>query len=227
MKLFSLFNRKVFDIKSGLDRIRNALKDTGNLHRKYPSILISGTNGKGSTAAFLESLFRKHGFKTGLFTSPHLIEENERWQINRENISDLQLEEYIKELKPVIERYELSYFEASALIAFRYFADEDVNIAVLEVGLGGRWDATNVVYPEVSIITNVSLDHTHILGETTYEIAREKIGIARKDRPLVIGTQQIELISQAVINGIKEIYHYPVGFHYKIKTEAWTLLLRS
>ncbi len=217
MKLFSLFNRKVFDIKPGLERIQNALKETGNPHKSYPSVLISGTNGKGSTAAFLESLFRKHGFKTGLFTSPHLIEESERWQINRENMPDLQLEEYIKQLKPVIQKYNLSYFEASALIAFRYFADEKVDIAVLEVGLGGRWDATNVVYPEVSIITNVSLDHTHILGKTTYEIAREKIGIARKDRPLVIGTQQTELISQAVINGIKEIYHYPIGFHYRIK----------
>ncbi len=217
MKLYNLFNKKVFKIEPGLERIREALKEIGNPQNQFKSILIGGTNGKGSTAVFLESLLREHGLKTGLFISPHLVEENERWQINRENISDKKLSEYIEEIKPLIEKYSLTYFEASTLLAFKYFSDEKIDIAVLEVGLGGRWDATNVVEPEISIITNVSLDHTHMLGDTVDKIASEKIGIARKEKPLLIGTEQIEIISKAILKGVKEIYHYPIGFSYKKK----------
>ena len=219
MKLYNLFNKKVFKIEPGLERIREALKEIGNPQNQFKSILIGGTNGKGSTAAFLESLLRKHGLKTGLFISPHLVEENERWQIDRENISDKELEEYIEKIKPLIEKYSLTYFEASTLLAFKYFADKNVDVAILEVGLGGRWDATNVVEPEVSIITNISLDHTHMLGDTLDKIASEKVGIARKEKPLVIGTEQMEIISKAILKGVKEIYHYPIGFSYKKKGE--------
>ncbi|WP_293446546.1 folylpolyglutamate synthase/dihydrofolate synthase family protein [Persephonella sp.] len=217
MKLYKLFEKKVFKIQPDLERIKKALGEIGNPHLNFNSILISGSNGKGSTAAFLESILREHSLKTGLFTSPHIIDENERWQINRKNITDEKLEDYISQLKPIIKKYDLTYFEASTLIAFKYFSDEKVDIAVLEVGLGGRWDATNVVYPEVSIITNVSLDHTDLLGDTLDKIAYEKLGISRKDRPLVIGQDQIEIISQAVMKGVREIYHYPIGFTYQIK----------
>ncbi|WP_457626423.1 bifunctional folylpolyglutamate synthase/dihydrofolate synthase [Persephonella sp.] len=227
MKLYKLFNKKVFHIKPELERVEKALEELGNPHKNFPSILISGTNGKGSTAAFLESILRHHGLKTGFFTSPHIVEENERWQINRKSISDKKLEQYIKLIEPLIKKYSLTYFEASAVVAFRYFSDEKVDVAVLEVGLGGRWDATNVVYPEVSIITNVSLDHTHILGDTTYKIAGEKVGIARKDRPLVIGEEQIELISQAVMKGVREIYHYPIGFTYHVEKESMRYTFRD
>ncbi|WP_297493004.1 folylpolyglutamate synthase/dihydrofolate synthase family protein [Persephonella sp.] len=217
MKLYKLFEKKVFKIQPDLERIKKALGEIGNPHLNFNSILISGSNGKGSTAAFLESILREHSLKTGLFTSPHIIDENERWQINRKNITDEKLEDYISQLKPIIKKYDLTYFEASTLIAFKYFSDEKVDVAVLEVGLGGRWDATNVVYPEVSIITNVSLDHTDLLGDTLDKIAYEKLGISRKDRPLVIGQDQIEIISQAVMKGVREIYHYPIGFTYQIK----------
>jgi len=217
MKLYRLFEKKVFRIQPDLDRIRKALKELGNPHLDFRSVLISGTNGKGSTAVFLESILREHGLKTGMFTSPHIVDENERWQINKKNITDERLEDYISQLKPLIKKYDLTYFEASAVIGFKYFSDEKVDVAVLEVGLGGRWDATNVVYPEVSIITNISLDHTDLLGDTLDKIAYEKLGISRKDRPLVIGQDQIELISQAVMKGIREIYHYPIGFTYQIK----------
>ncbi len=217
MKLYRLFEKKVFKIQPDLERIRKALREIGDPHLDFISILISGTNGKGSTAAFLERIFREHGLKTGMFTSPHIIDENERWQINRKSITDKRLEDYISQLKPIIKKYDLTYFEASTLIAFKYFSDEKVDVAVLEVGLGGRWDATNVVYPEVSIITNVSLDHTDLLGDTLDKIAYEKLGISRKDRPLVIGQDQIEVISQAVMKGVREIYHYPIGFTYQIK----------
>ena len=217
MKLYRLFEKKVFKIQPDLERIRKALKDIGDPHLNFRSVLISGTNGKGSTAAFLESILREHRLKTGMFTSPHIIDENERWQINRKSITDERLDDYISQLKPIIKKYDLTYFEASTLIAFRYCSDEKVNVAVLEFGLGGRWDSTNVVYPEVSIITNVSLDHTDLLGNTLDKIAYEKLGISRKDRPLVIGQDQIEIISQAVMKGIREIYHYPIGFTYQIK----------
>ncbi|WP_457624215.1 bifunctional folylpolyglutamate synthase/dihydrofolate synthase [Persephonella sp.] len=212
MKLYSLFKKKVFDIDLGLDRVENALVELGSPHLSFDSIIVSGTNGKGSTAHYLESLLREHGFKTGLFTSPHLVDENERWQVNGCNISDERLEYYIQAVKPLIEKYNLTYFEACTVLGFLFFRGENVDVAVLEVGLGGRLDATNVVYPEVSVITNVGLDHTHLLGNSLTGIAREKLGIARKDRPLVVGSNQMEIISQAIMMGIKEIYHYPVSF---------------
>ncbi len=212
MKLYSLFKKKEFFINPGLERIKEASRKLGNPHKLFKSILISGTNGKGSTAVFLESLFRNHGYKAGLFTSPHLVRENERWQINRQEIDDKTLQEYIGKIKPVIEEYSLTYFEASTLIAFLHFADSNVDIAILEVGLGGRWDATNIVEPELSIITNVSLDHTHLLGDTTDKIAFEKLGIARKDKPLILGSQQKELIKQAEELGVREVYVYGKDF---------------
>ncbi|WP_297472935.1 folylpolyglutamate synthase/dihydrofolate synthase family protein [Persephonella sp.] len=227
MKLYRLFEKKVFKIQPDLERIKKALGEIGNPHLNFNSILISGSNGKGSTAAFLESILREHSLKTGLFTSPHIIDENERWQINRKNITDEKLEDYISQLKPIIKKYDLTYFEASTLIAFKYFSDEKVDVAVLEVGLGGRWDATNVVYPEVSIITNVSLDHTDLLGDTLDKIAYEKLGISRKDRPLVIGQDQIEIISQAVMKGVREIYHYPIGFTYQIKNNKMSYSFKN
>ena len=227
MKLYKLFEKKVFKIQPDLERIKKALGEIGNPHLNFNSILISGSNGKGSTAAFLESILREHSLKTGLFTSPHIIDENERWQINRKNITDEKLEDYISQLKPIIKKYDLTYFEASTLIAFKYFSDEKIDVAVLEVGLGGRWDATNVVYPEVSIITNVSLDHTDLLGDTLDKIAYEKLGISRKDRPLVIGQDQIEIISQAVMKGVREIYHYPIGFTYQIKNNKMSYSFKN
>ncbi len=215
--LYKLFQKKVFHIEPGLERIRKACEELGNPQNDFQSILISGTNGKGSTSAYLESLLRYHGFRTGMFTSPHLVEENERWQINRENIPDKILEEYIKGLKPIIQKHNLTYFEASTLLAFKYFSDQKVDIAVLEVGLGGRWDSTNIVEPELSVITNVSLDHTHLLGDSIQKIAFEKVGISRKNKPLIIGSPQEEIREEAVKKGVKEIYQFKKDFNFKIK----------
>lgn len=212
MKLYKLFEKKVFNIEPGLERIKKALNDIKNPHQNFKSILVAGTNGKGSTSAFLESIFRNYGFKTGLFTSPHLIEENERWQINRKNIPDYKLENYIKQLKQVIKKYNLTYFEASTLFAFKYFSDEKVDIAILEVGLGGRWDSTNVVEPEVSIITNVSFDHMHMLGDTLDKIAFEKTGITRENKPAVIGRNQKEIINWLKKRNIKRYYVKDIDF---------------
>ncbi|RMA97628.1 bifunctional folylpolyglutamate synthase/dihydrofolate synthase [Hydrogenothermus marinus] len=212
MKLYKLFEKKVFNIEPGLERIKKALNDIKNPHQNFKSILVAGTNGKGSTSAFLESIFRNYGFKTGLFTSPHLIEENERWQINRKNIPDYKLENYIKQLKQVIKKYNLTYFEASTLFAFKYFSDEKVDIAILEVGLGGRWDSTNVVEPEVSIITNVSFDHMHMLGDTLDKIAFEKTGITRENKPAIIGRNQKEIINWLKKRNIKRYYVKDIDF---------------
>ncbi len=229
MKLYSLFNKKEFFINPGLERIKEASAYYGDPHKRFRSVLISGTNGKGSTAVFLESLFRHHGLKTGLFTSPHLIKENERWQINRVQISDKKLDFYIEKIKPAIEKFNLTYFEACTLLAFLYFAYEKVDIAVLEVGLGGRWDATNIVEPEFSIITNVSLDHTHILGDTIHKIAREKFGIVREDKPLILGSNQKELLDLVNEKKIKQVFVFgkdfkvdinnlfPVQFNYRFR----------
>ncbi len=218
--LYELFNKKVFNIEPGLDRIKKACGEIGNPQNSFKSILVSGTNGKGSTSVFLESLFRHTGFKTGLFTSPHLVNESERWQINREEIPEEKLKKYISELKPVINKYSLTYFEASTLIAFKYFSDEKVDIGILEVGLGGRWDSTNIVEPELSVITNVSLDHTNLLGNTVKEIAFEKVGISRKNKPLVVGSDQKEIVKEALKKGVKEIYQFKKDFGFKLKSEG-------
>lgn len=213
--LYDLFQKKVFNIEPGLERIKSALKEFSNPEKNFKSILVAGTNGKGSTSAYLESLFRHYGYKTGLFTSPHLIRENERWQIDRKEIDDRKLQDYINELKPIIEKYNLTYFEACTLLAFKYFSDEKVDIAVVEVGLGGRWDSTNVLEPEISVITNVSFDHMHILGNTLLDIAYEKTGITRQGKPAVVGRNQIEIIHWLKERKIKE--HYIKDIDYFVK----------
>jgi dihydrofolate synthase/folylpolyglutamate synthase len=220
-KLFDFFQKKVFDIQPGLERIKQALNDIDNPQNKFKSLLIAGTNGKGSTSAYIESLFRHNGFKTGLFTSPHLIEENERWQINRQSISQQKLEYYIDQLLPFVKKYQLTYFEACTLLAFKYFSDEKVDIAVVEVGLGGRWDATNVLNPDVSVITNVSFDHTQLLGDTLDKIAFEKTGITRPDKPAVIGRNQKEIINWLKKRNIKEFYTRDIDF--KVYEKSYNL----
>ncbi|MFN4306677.1 bifunctional folylpolyglutamate synthase/dihydrofolate synthase [Sulfurihydrogenibium azorense] len=217
MNLFDFFKKKVFNIEPGLERIKAALEDVSNPHKNFKSILVAGTNGKGSTCAYLESLFRHHGYKTGLFTSPHLIQENERWQINRKNIPQDRLESYIKDLLPIIQKYNLTYFEACTLLAFKYFSDESIDIAVVEVGLGGRWDSTNVLDPCVSVITNVSFDHMHLLGDTLDKIAFEKTGITRKNKPAVVGRNQKEIIDWLKKRKIKEFYIQGLDFRSTVR----------
>ncbi|ACD67112.1 MAG TPA: bifunctional folylpolyglutamate synthase/dihydrofolate synthase [Sulfurihydrogenibium sp.] len=213
--LYDLFQKKAFNIEPGLERIRSALKELNNPEKNFKSILVAGTNGKGSTSAYLESLLRHYGYKTGLFTSPHLIRENERWQIDRKEIDDKKLQNYINELKPIIEKYNLTYFEACTLLAFKYFSDKKVDIAVVEVGLGGRWDSTNVLEPETSVITNVSFDHMHMLGNTLLDIAYEKTGITRQDKPAVIGRNQPEIIHWLKERKIKEYYIKDIDYFVK------------
>lgn len=176
----------------GLLRIENLLGKLGNPHKKYKSILIAGTSGKGTTAFYTSRILEFAGYKVGLHVSPHLVYVGERMQINGKNISVKRLVGLVNEIKPVIDEIKSnqpqitpSYFEILVAISFLYFADEKVDFAVIEVGLGGRLDATNVLLPEVSVITNIGLDHTEILGKTIEKIAEEKAGIIRTHVPVV------------------------------------------
>ena len=166
----------------------------GDPQNRFKSVLIAGTNGKGSTAATLASILRAAGHKTALYTSPHLVRVNERIRINREPISDADFASIYNHVDAVAKQlvdggqlpWRPSFFEMMTSIAFEYFAREDVDIAVLEVGMGGRLDATNIVHPLVSVITDISLDHQKYLGNTIAEIAGEKAGIIRDNGVAVI-----------------------------------------
>ena len=172
-----------FGWKLGLENIFELLKRMGNPHLQFSSVHIAGTNGKGSTAAMLESIFRNAGFKTGLFTSPHLLDLRERIKVDGIPISWDKLHVYLEQIKSDIYILGCTYFETLTAIAFQYFADMSVNIAIVEVGLGGRLDATNVLQPQLSIITEIELDHMEHLGNTQSKITEEKAGIIKSNIP--------------------------------------------
>lgn len=163
------------------------LNDIGNPENKFKTIHIAGTNGKGSTAAILQSILIASGRKVGLNTSPHRIRFHERIRINEQEIPDKELSELIREMTPYFEKHQTTFFECTTALAFLYFARQNVDYAVIEVGLGGRLDGTNVIFPEAVVITSVGTDHTKFLGETIPEIAREKAGIVKKNVPVFCG----------------------------------------
>lgn len=170
-------------IKPGLERMQEVCKFLGNPENNFKSIHIAGTNGKGSTAVFLESILRNNGYRVGLYTSPHLVDVRERIQIDRQLISETE----ICELAEVVKQADvpLTYFEFLTVIAFLYFTRQEVDIAILETGLGGRWDATNVVAPLLTLMTPISVDHTSFLGDDVKSITLEKCGIVKQGIPLV------------------------------------------
>jgi dihydrofolate synthase / folylpolyglutamate synthase len=178
-------------INPGLERIAKLLEILGNPQDEIPSIIIAGTNGKGSVAAAVASVLGQC-YKTGLYTSPHLIRISERIKINGEEISIHDLSRLVLEIKEASSHLSegLTYFEVLTAAAFLYFARRKIDFSVLEVGMGGRWDATNVITPLVSVITNISKDHTEFLGETAEEIAFEKAGVIKHGVPLVTAAKQ-------------------------------------
>jgi dihydrofolate synthase/folylpolyglutamate synthase len=178
-----LYSLQTFGVKLGLHNIRVLVRELGHPEQKYPTIHIAGTNGKGSTAAMLSSVLTASGYKTGLYTSPHLVSFNERIRVNGKKISDRVVEEYTKMLKLPILKTRATFFEATTAMAFQYFADQKVDIAVIEAGLGGRYDATNIIHPQVSIITSIALEHTEHLGTTIEQIAYQKGGIVKPQVP--------------------------------------------
>ena len=163
--------------------------------KKFKSIHVGGTNGKGSTSHMLASILQEAGYKVGLYTSPHLKNFTERIKINGTEIPKAKVSSFIEAHKTFLEKQKLSFFEMTVGLAFDYFAEEKVDIAIIEVGLGGRLDSTNIITPEVSVITNIGLDHTQFLGETLPEIAFEKAGIIKNNVPVVIGEEQDEVKS--------------------------------
>jgi dihydrofolate synthase/folylpolyglutamate synthase len=161
-------------------------------HRKYRTIHIGGTNGKGSTSHLLAAVLQSAGYKVGLYTSPHLKDFRERIRINGKMISKLRIINFIKENEQLIKEISPSFFEITTSLAFQYFAEKNVDIAIVEVGLGGRLDCTNIISPMISVITNISLDHTDILGDSLEKIATEKAGIIKPNTPVIIGETQKE-----------------------------------
>jgi dihydrofolate synthase/folylpolyglutamate synthase len=164
----------------------------GNPHQHFQTIHIGGTNGKGSTSHMLAAILQKAGYKTGLYTSPHLKDFRERIRVNGKMVSKMFVSNFVSDQKELISEIEPSFFEVTVAMAFQYFAQEKVDIAIIEVGLGGRLDSTNIINPVLSIITNISLDHTQILGNTISEIAVEKAGIIKQNTPIIIGEKQAE-----------------------------------
>ncbi len=190
--LAKLFSLHTFGVKLGLENIQGFLKYIGNPEKKLKAIHVAGTNGKGSTSAFLSSILQELGNKTGLYTSPHFVRYNERIKINNNEIPDAYVADFISEHDKYIAEHQLTFFEVTTAIAFQYFADEKVDYAVIETGLGGRLDATNVIVPIASVITSISLDHTHILGDTLEKIALEKAGIIKPLVPVFTGLLESE-----------------------------------
>lgn len=166
-----------------------------NPEEKFKSIHVAGTNGKGSTSHMIASVLQEAGYNVGLYTSPHLKDFRERIKINGQPIKKMEVINFIKKNKSFFENHKLSFFEMTVGLAFNCFAKHNVDIAVVEVGLGGRLDSTNIITPEVSVITNIGLDHTQFLGETLPEIAFEKAGIIKPNIPVVIGENQREVMS--------------------------------
>lgn len=191
-----LYSVQVFGIKLGLEGITRLLKECGVLYPRARVVHVAGTNGKGSTCAFIESVARSAGYKTGLFTSPHLVEFNERIRVNGVNIPDADAARLIDYVRELIADWETppTFFEIVLAVAMLYFAEQDVELIVLETGMGGRLDATNAVPKDVAVITPIGLDHTQYLGPTLYDVAGEKAGIIAWHRPAVIAPQEPEAI---------------------------------
>lgn len=194
-----LFTQLPMFQRKGPAAYKNSLENTlrldefyGHPHRKFKTIHVAGTNGKGSVSHMLASVMQTAGYKTGLYTSPHLKDFRERIRINGKMISQNEVVKWVKDfrLKNELWKIEPSFFELTVAMAFDYFAQQNVDIAIIEVGLGGRLDSTNIILPEISIITNIGLDHTNFLGNTLEKIAAEKGGIIKNNIPLVVGTTQ-------------------------------------
>ena len=232
-----LFSRLPFYQNVGKSAYKADLSQTLKLARhlshpenKFKSVHVGGTNGKGSTAHMLASVLQEAGYKVGLYTSPHLKDYRERIRINGVMINKKSVVDFVAKNKSFFEDNSLSFFEMSVGMAFDFFVQEQVDIAVVEVGLGGRLDSTNILSPEVSVITNIGLDHTQFLGTTLESIAGEKAGIIKSNTPIVIGETQLEIENVFIEKAskeqaplyfadqlIKEIYPFSLKGEYQIK----------
>jgi len=202
--------------KADIGNIVAASKKLGNPHKKFKSIHIAGTNGKGSVSHMLASILQEAGYKVGLYTSPHLKDFRERIKINGEMISEPEVVRFVTQNKTPFEKIDLSFFEFTVSLAFNYFANQEVDIAIIETGLGGRLDSTNIIEPKLSIITNIGLDHANLLGNTIEEITKEKGGIIKQNTPVIIGRNQegIKAIFQNIANEKSAPIKYATPHNY-------------
>jgi dihydrofolate synthase/folylpolyglutamate synthase len=210
-----LFALKARGGKFGIDRMQVLTAALGHPERAVPCVHIAGTNGKGSVAAMLDAILHAAGLRTGLYTSPHLVKLGERVQVGRRILSEQEIVDYVRELQPVAERVSAgapedhaSFFEFMTAMAFLQFARQHCDLSIIEVGLGGRLDATNVVTPEVSVITSIAVDHSEFLGSELRQIAAEKAGIIKPGRPVVMG--RMPAVAEETIREIAARQHAPL-----------------
>jgi dihydrofolate synthase/folylpolyglutamate synthase len=217
-----LYALKSAGVKFGIDRMAALSRELGHPERAYPVVHIAGTNGKGSVSAMVERIFRAGGYRTGLYTSPHLVKLGERVQVDRQLLTEEEIVAYVNELMPVAGRIGAagadehpSFFEFMTAMAFLQFARKQVDVAVVEVGLGGRLDATNVVQPDVTVITSIGFDHMEQLGDSLAKIGAEKAGIVKQGVPLVLGRvpAEAERVIRAIavqrgapVHSVRELY---------------------
>lgn len=197
----------------------------GHPHLHFPCIHVAGTNGKGSVSSMLASVMQKAGYKTGLYTSPHLKDFRERIKINGKCISEAAVVEFVKNHRTFFETHSFSFFEMTVGLAFDYFKNENVDIAVIEVGMGGRLDSTNIINPLLSVITNIGFDHMQFLGDTLPKIAREKAGIIKKNTPVVIGEYHPETFP--VFEEIARESQAPLFSAFDTETSGYTTDLKG
>ena len=195
--LTELYALRRSDATPGLERAQTLASALGNPQTRFPSIHIAGTNGKGTVSSVVASVLKEAGYKVGLYTSPHILRFNERIRVNGEAISNDALLALVQEIMPLVRSHNAIFFEAATIMAFRHFANENVDIAVIETGLGGRLDATNILQPNnlvLTAITSIDYDHTEFLGETLPEIAGEKAGIMKLGIPCIVAEPRAELL---------------------------------
>lgn len=221
-----MFNRiGAAAIKNNLDNTLAICSYLGHPEKKYPCIHIAGTNGKGSSSHMLASIFQAAGYKTGLYTSPHLYDFRERIKVNGKMCSEAFVIDFTHQVKPIIETIEPSFFEITVGMAFEYFAQENCDIAIIETGLGGRLDSTNVIEPILSLITNIGWDHMTLLGNTLSAIAAEKAGIIKTNTPIVISEvipETKNVFEQIAITNKAPIYFAENFLQFKTFTNHWT-----
>ena len=218
--------------KADLNNTLAICKQLGNPERKFRSVHVAGTNGKGSSSHLLAAVLQKSGYKTGLYTSPHLVDFRERIRINGKMIPKNNVIQFVNQYQEIFKSIQPSFFEWTVGLAFHYFAEEKVDVAVIEVGLGGRLDSTNVIRPLVSLITNIGFDHVDLLGDTLEKIAGEKAGIIKKGIPIVISERQnsIENVfkSKAIVENSKIFFasdeFISFGYEYKGETAQISVL---
>jgi dihydrofolate synthase/folylpolyglutamate synthase len=212
-------------IKNNLDNTLSICSYLGNPEKKFPTIHIAGTNGKGSSSHMLASIFQAAGFKTGLYTSPHLYDFRERIKVNGQMCPETFVTSFTNKVKPIIEEIEPSFFEITVGMAFDYFAQENCDIAIIETGLGGRLDSTNVIQPILSLITNIGWDHMALLGNTLPAIASEKAGIIKPNTPVVISEviDETKPVFEKFASDKKAPIYFAEDFiEFKSFTNHWT-----